>query len=75
VVVALIVLGALALAAFAWAWWRGQFTRLDRQAFAVLEPRDLRLERPWETPAQRRERSERFGLGEAPRPGEWGGAV
>ncbi|MFQ5827785.1 MAG: hypothetical protein ACE5JD_01325 [Candidatus Methylomirabilia bacterium] len=66
---------SLALAAFAWAWWSGQFRRLDTQARVIFEPRDYRLERPWESAIQRAERRGRYGPSEDPRPGEWGGAT
>jgi cbb3-type cytochrome oxidase maturation protein len=74
VIITLLVLGASALAVFAWAWRAGQFEHLDAQARAVLDPRDLRIERPWETPEQRSERR-RHGTPESPAPGEWGGAA
>jgi cbb3-type cytochrome oxidase maturation protein len=74
VVVAVLVLGASALALFAWAWRAGQLDDLDAQARAVLEPRDLRVERPWETPQQRRDRLA-HGEPEPAAPGEWGGAA
>jgi cbb3-type cytochrome oxidase maturation protein len=67
-------LGLLALAAFAWGWWRGQFHDLQTQARVIFEPRDDRLERPWETPAQRAERTREFGPLISPSAGEWGGS-
>lgn len=67
-------LGAIALAAFAWAWRRGQFEHLDAQAHVIFDPRDYRLERPWETEAQREERRRLYGEPVEPEPGEWGGA-
>ncbi len=70
-----LLLGFLALAAFAWAWRRGQFHELRRQAHVIFDDRDLRLERPWETPDQRAEREERYGPLIEPSPGEWGGAA
>lgn len=69
-----LLLGILALAAFAWAWRRGQFDALDRQARVIFDEVDLRLERPWETPGQRAEREAHYGSPIEPAPGEWGGA-
>ena len=68
---ALTLLGAIILV---WAWWRGFFHHLDAQARVIFEPHDWRLERPWETPAQRRERAA-HGAPLPPAPGEWGGAA
>ncbi|HEX7117929.1 MAG TPA: cbb3-type cytochrome oxidase assembly protein [Longimicrobiales bacterium] len=68
-------LGSVALAVFAWAWRRGQFDALDETARVMFEPRDWRIERPWESPAQRAARRERHGPALEPRPGEWGGAA
>ncbi len=67
-------LGVGALVAFAWAWRRGQFADLDRQAQVLFDDRDLRLDRPWESVRQRSDR--RVAVGEllAPALGEWGGA-
>lgn len=67
-----LVLGFLALAAFAWGWRRGHYRDLKSQARVIFEPRDVRLERPWETPAQRAERAREFGTPIRPAPGEWG---
>lgn len=66
-------LGLLALAVFAWAWRAGHFRALRAQARVILDPRDYRVERPWETPAQRAERVREFGAPVPPSPGEWGG--
>ena len=69
-----LVMGGFALAAFGWAWWRGQFDRLDQRAAIILDERDLRLDRPWESELQKHERRAQFGpLLKAPA-GEWGGA-
>jgi hypothetical protein len=67
-------LGALALLAFAWGWWRGHFSNLDEQSRVIFEPRDYLVERPWETPEQRAERIARYGELLQPDLGEWGGA-
>jgi nitrogen fixation-related uncharacterized protein len=67
-------LGALALLAFAWGWWRGHFTNLDEQARVLFEPRDYLVARPWETPRQRAERIGQYGALLRPDLGEWGGA-
>lgn len=69
---ALTLLGALVLL---WAWWRGFFHDLDAQARVIFEPHDRRLARPWETPAQRREREAEHGPTIPAAPGEWGGAA
>lgn len=66
----LIALGA-ALAAFLWAWWRGQFGALDRQSLVIFDERDLRVDRPWESTTQRLARRA-HGRPCAPAPGEWG---
>lgn len=65
-------LGLLALGAFLWGWRRGQYRDLHAQARAIFEPRDFRLDRPWETAAQRDERVREFGPLEQAQPGEWG---
>jgi cbb3-type cytochrome oxidase maturation protein len=70
-----LLLGALALSVFVWAWRKGQFRDLDRQMASVLDERDLQAERPWESVAQRLERRRRHGEPLAPHPGEWGGAA
>lgn len=68
-----LLLGGVALAAFAWAWRAGAFHHLDRQARVILDERDLRLERPWESPEQRRARIAAHGASLPARPSEWGG--
>lgn len=75
IVVASALLTVLAVGAFAFAWRRGHFRDLEAQGRVILEPRDLRLLRPWESPVQRLERESAYGPGEAPPPGEWGGAA
>jgi cbb3-type cytochrome oxidase maturation protein len=67
-------LGAIALGAFVWAWRRGQFDHLEAQAHVIFDERDYRLERPWETEAEREERRRLYGEPVPPDPGEWGGA-
>jgi cbb3-type cytochrome oxidase maturation protein len=69
-----LVLGAIALATFAWAWRLGAFDDLEEQAHVIFEPRDWRLQRPWESPAQQEERRRLYGEPIEPEPGEWGGA-
>jgi cbb3-type cytochrome oxidase maturation protein len=68
-------LGAVALGAFAWGWYAGAFRHLDAQAHVILDSRDLQLDRPWETPAQRAERAIAHGELEPPGRSEWGGAA
>ncbi len=70
-----LILGLIAIAAFIWAWRRGAFDHLDAQARVILDPRDYRLVRPWETPAQQEERRRLYGDPIEPEPGEWGGAL
>jgi nitrogen fixation-related uncharacterized protein len=74
VILAGLLIGASALAAFAWAWRHGQLDVADAQAAVILDPRDLRLERPWETPLQRAERERRHGPPAAAVPSDWGAA-
>jgi hypothetical protein len=68
-----IVLAAVALTlapalVLAWAWRRGHLRHLEAQSRIIFQPRDWRVERPWESPA------ERLTCGELvpPVPGEWG---
>lgn len=75
IIVATAALTLLAAAVLGWAWWRGFFHDLEAQARVIFEPDDLRLERPWETAAQRVEREMDFGEPIAPPPGQWGGAA
>lgn len=74
VIVATAALTILAALVLAWGWWRGYFNNLDAQARVIFEPRDWRVERPWETPIQRLQRESAFGDPVEPLPGEWGGA-
>lgn len=57
-----------------WAWRRGLLRDLEAQSRVIFEPRDWRLERPWESPADQLTREVAWGPAEAPEPGEWGGA-
>lgn len=57
-----------------WAWRRGLFRDLDAQSRVIFEPRDWRIERPWEAPSDRLAREAAHGPLESPQPGEWGGA-
>lgn len=63
---------AIALGAFAWAWWRGQFAQLDAQSRVPLDERDVRLERPWESGTQQADRAALHGALVTALPGEWG---
>ncbi len=51
-----------------------QFEGLARQATSIFDDRDMRLARPWETPAQKHERVAAHGQAIPPDRGEWGGA-
>ncbi len=75
VIIATAVLTLAAALVLGWAWRRGFFADLDGQARVIFEPRDFRLERPWETAVQRVEREAAFGPPVPPAPGEWGGAT
>lgn len=66
---------AIALGAFAWGWWRGQFTDAEAQRLVIFDARDLRVERPWETPGEHAERAAHHGPLTAPHRGEWGEGV
>jgi hypothetical protein len=74
---AVVLLGALllggAIVAFAWAWARGELDPRPEHAAIPLDPRDLRVARPWETEAQAAERRADHGEPLPPEPGEWGG--
>ncbi len=69
-----LLMGGLALAAFVWAFRRGQFDELDARASAILDDRDLRTTRPWETPVQTAVRSADHGPLLEASAGQWGGA-
>lgn len=58
-----------------WAWRRGFFRDLDAQSRVIFEPRDWRVERPWESPADRLTREVAYGPPLPPSPGEWGDAA
>lgn len=65
-------LALIALGGFVWGWLAGGFGHLDAQARIILDERDLRLARPWETARQRSERVAKYGPEYPPEPGEWG---
>lgn len=67
-------MGFVSVFAFAWALYRGGLDDPEAQARSILDERDLRLRRVWETEAQAKERMARHGGPIEPRPGEWGGA-
>ncbi len=74
VTLAITILGLLTVAAFVWAWLRGHFDSIPRQALIPLDGDDMRTSRPWETASQRAERVEEFGPPvPAETPGIWGG--
>lgn len=75
VIVAGLLLGGIGFVAFAWGWRHGQFDALAEQSRILFDERDCRLERPWESPAQREEREKLYGPLLQPDRGEWGGAV
>lgn len=70
VILAGLVTVIVALGAFGWAWSRGQFGELEAQARVLLDDRDCRAVRPWESPRQRAERMERHGAPLDSLPGE-----
>ncbi|GAC1479481.1 MAG: hypothetical protein NVS1B4_24080 [Gemmatimonadaceae bacterium] len=63
---------AIALGAFFWAWRRGHFRQLETQSRVLLDERDVRLARPWETEQQRADRARHHGALVPPLVGEWG---
>jgi hypothetical protein len=75
IIVATAALTLLAALVLAWGWRRGFFRDLDAQSKVIFEPRDWRVERPWESPVQRLEREMRHGDPVPPDRGEWGGAA
>ena len=72
VLVLVVLMGFATIALFAWAWWNGKLDDPEAQATSILDARDLRLERPWESSDERAKRAERFGALVTPDPGEWG---
>jgi nitrogen fixation-related uncharacterized protein len=73
VIVATALLTLVAAGVLLWAMRRGFFGNLDAQALAVFDDDDLRVERPWESTAERGEREHRYGPLVRPSRGEWGG--
>ncbi len=59
----------------AWAWRRGFFRDLEAQSRIIFDPRDWRVERPWESPTEQLRREVTYGDPLPPAPGEWGGAA
>ena len=75
VTLAITILGLLTVAAFLWAWRKGQFNRICDQALLAMDDDDFNVARPWETFAQRTERVQAHGPSQPPAvPGLWGGA-
>lgn len=75
VTLAITILGLLTVAAFLWAWRKGQFNRISDQALLAMDDDDFNVARPWETFAQRSERVQAHGPSQPPAvPGIWGGA-
>jgi nitrogen fixation-related uncharacterized protein len=74
VIVATALLTLIAAGVLGWAMRRGFFGNLDKQALAVFDDDDLRMARPWESPAERSEREHRYGPAIFPSGGEWGGS-
>lgn len=64
----------IALGGFVWGWRAGAFRHLDAQSRIILDERDLRLARPWESSAQSAARQATHGPPIEPMPGEWGDA-
>ena len=75
IIVATAALTLLAALVLFWAFRRGFFRDLDAQSRIIFEPRDWRLERPWETPVQRLQRESAHGEPLTPDRGEWAGAT
>ena len=72
VLVLVVLMGFATIAVFAWAWLSGKLVDPEAQAASVLDARDLRLDRPWESAEERASREDRFGPLVAAEPGEWG---
>lgn len=65
--------GLLSLIIFAWAFVNGSFDSPQDQAMVIFDEVELRFDRPWENPRQKRERIKKYGpLLKVPR-SEWGG--
>ena len=72
VVLATVALTLAPALVLAWAWRRGYLRHLEAQSRIIFEPRDMRVERPWESPAERLTREVAYGELVPPVPGEWG---
>lgn len=57
-----------------WSWRRGLFRDMEGQSRVIFEPRDMQLDRPWESPPDRLTREVAYGRLLTPSAGEWGGA-
>lgn len=55
-----------------WGWRRGFFSNLDAQSRVIFDERDWRVDRPWESAADRLTREVAYGELVPARPGEWG---
>lgn len=72
IVLATVILTLAPALVLAWAWRRGHLRHLEAQSRIIFEPRDWRVERPWESPAERLTREVAYGELVPPVPGEWG---
>jgi hypothetical protein len=75
IVLATVILTLVPALVLTWAWRRGYLRDLEAQSRVIFEPRDWRLQRPWETPAEQLTREVAYGAPIAPAPSEWGGAA
>jgi hypothetical protein len=75
-VVLVVITGVVAVAALVFAFVRGwlEDDALASQATIIFDAEELRLERPWESPAQKAERAQTHGAAVVPPPGSFGGA-
>ncbi len=73
VATALFTIGA-ALVLF-WAWRAGFLRDFEAQSLVILDERDVRLERPWESETAKWDREQHYGELLPPVAGEWGGAA
>lgn len=64
---------AAAIAVFGWALFSGRLDVSEDAAAVILDPRDLRIARPWETEQQLAERVQEHGPLLEPERSEWGG--